>query len=66
MMRAGSRKATELMCDQLLTAKMPTAIDYMPISTAEVIDQCETVKFLYHVFGITGFDLSKDSIGRVE
>lgn len=64
MMRSGSRAASELLCESILTSKNPSNIRAISMSTAEMIKRSETISLFYHMMGVVGFDFGEDSTGR--
>lgn len=64
MSRSGAPLISEKMCEALLKSKNPSNIGKLPISTEEIIKNSNTIKFLYHMFGVAGYDLTINSSGR--
>lgn len=64
MSRSGSVQAANKSCETVLTTRRPSAIKRIPMTTKKMVETSDTIRLLYHEFGIVGFDLSTNSKGR--
>ncbi len=64
MMRSSSVLAANKTYETMLTARRPTDVKYIGMSTKKMIRSSDTIRLMCHEMGIVGFDLSKSSKGR--
>jgi hypothetical protein len=62
--RVNCIQSTEWLIEKLLTAKNPSAIGSLPMTTDYMVSNSVPAKLFNHFMGVVGFDTSKTSTGR--